>query len=191
MAWNGGYRGDWQEGWNGWKSNPNVWYDQTTEGSYAHNPDEYSSWQQHPQGAMGHQSSGGFANVRPSANAGQLSRAEPPKPKVCSFDALRALQGDSDCDSDREGGSSRRHASTGSGSGGSGSSPMKSRSDSSDDNNDREVGKGATQQDCEEAAEVVRTALQDQKERDRMRKQISTGCNAGDLQAMLNSRLKR
>lgn len=183
MAWNNGYRGDWQEPWNGWKSN--VWYDQAAEGSYAHNPDEYSTWQ-HPQGAMVHQSSGGFReNIRPTANH---SRAEPPKPKACSFDALRALQGDSDCDSDTEAGSSReRHASAGSG--GSGSSPMKSRSDSSDDEK-REVGKSATQQECEEAEIVVRTALQDQKERDRMRKQISTA-SPGDLQAMLNSRLKR
>jgi hypothetical protein len=182
MAWNG-YRGDWQqEGWNGWKSN--VWYEQPNEGSYAHNHEEYSSWPP-SNGGTSQQSSGGYgANARPSANQSRIDN-DPPKPKICSFDALRALQGDSDCDSDTEAGISLHHRSDSTA--GSGSSPIKSRSDSSDDEK-REVGKSATQAERDEAEQVVRQALSDVKERDSMRKKVS-GASHDDLQAMLNARL--
>lgn len=167
-----------------------MWYEQPHEGSYAHSHEEYGSWQS-SHGGLGQRSLGGYStHAAPSTPQANV----PAKPKTYSFDALRALQGqdNNDSDSETEAGLTESHPSDPESAATAGSkSPAKKRSDDSDEDvKKREVGKTATQEERDEAAQIVGNAMNDVKERDRMRAQLSTASPA-DLQAMLNSRLKR
>jgi len=112
------------------------------------------------------------------------TRDDKPSRPMANFDALRALQGDDGSDdSDNEHGVGDYHSSDP-----ESGEEKTARASSSDDEPQREVGKEATQEERDEAEQVIRKAFRDVKERDAMRSKVSTA-SPTDLQAMLNARL--
>lgn len=67
---------------------------------------------------------------------------------------------------------------------------MLPRDDGSDDEDANKRPTEATQEERDEAEQIVRLAFKEAKERDRLRKEVKK-CSQADLQAMLNARLAR
>lgn len=195
VPWNR-YQNDWQESWNGgWNSQ--AWYEQPAKGSYAHNQDAYGSWPPSAAGSHAYRQGENGYGGRAQATLNQSQESKPstqalPPPsqaKPCSFDALRALQGDDGSD-DSEAETSAHDSAGRFFSDGSATTAKTDENLHPSDDKQANVGKEATQAEREEAEEVVRTAFNNVKERDSMRSKVSTA-SPSDLQAMLNARLKK
>eukprot|EP00933_Yihiella_yeosuensis_P083730 TRINITY_DN97993_c0_g1_i1.p1 TRINITY_DN97993_c0_g1~~TRINITY_DN97993_c0_g1_i1.p1 ORF type:complete len:276 (+),score=55.43 TRINITY_DN97993_c0_g1_i1:72-899(+) len=71
------------------------------------------------------------------------------------------------------------------------SSPLKREPQSDSEDEDSKQPAEATEQEREEAEEIVKLAFKQAKERDRLRDKVKKGISPQDLQAMLNARLQK